>query len=80
MSKELEWAEAGDLKRQIRKAKQKTARFEEYLIWKVFRQIASAVSHMHEKRVMHRDLKPANIFLMRDGTIKVNAECIIPIH
>ena len=47
------------------------ARFEEFLVWKVFSQIAGAVEHMHEQRVMHRDIKPANIFLMRDGTIKV---------
>ena len=31
----LEWAHAGDLKRQIRKAKEKGARFDEVLIWKM---------------------------------------------
>ena len=31
----LEWAHAGDLKRQIRKAKDKGARFDEVLIWKM---------------------------------------------
>ena len=67
----LEWAHAGDLKRQIRKAQEKGARFDEILIWKLFTQIANALRHMHSKRTMHRDLKPANIFLSSDGTIKV---------
>jgi len=67
----LEWAHAGDLKRQIRKAQDKGARFDEILIWKIFTQIADALRHMHSKRTMHRDLKPANIFLSSDGTVKV---------
>jgi NIMA (never in mitosis gene a)-related kinase 1/4/5 len=67
----LEWAHAGDLKRQIRKAKEKRARFDEVLIWKIFSQVADALRHMHSKRTMHRDLKPANIFLSSDGTVKV---------
>jgi len=34
-------------------------------------QIASALKHMHDKRIMHRDLKPANIFLSAEGELKV---------
>ena len=60
-----EWAEAGDLKRQIRKLRQKGARFHEHVIWKYFLQIAEALKHMHLRRIMHRDLKPANIFHRR---------------
>lgn len=67
----VEWAAAGDLKRQLRKAQEKSTPFEERIIWKYFSQIADAIKHMHEKRIMHRDLKPANIFLTLDGTIKV---------
>lgn len=67
----IEWAAAGDLKRQIRKAQERGVGFEERLIWKYFSQICDAMQHMHEKRIMHRDLKPANIFLTLDGTIKV---------
>jgi serine/threonine protein kinase len=64
-------AEAGDLKRQLRKAKERDARFDERVVWKYFSQIADAVAHMHSKRIMHRDLKPANIFLTLTGTVKV---------
>jgi len=35
------------------------------------RQIASALSYMHNHRVIHRDLKLANLFLDRDGNVKV---------
>lgn len=66
-----EWAAAGDLKRQLRKAQEKGVGFDERVIWKYFSQICMAIQHMHEKRIMHRDLKPANIFLTLDGTIKV---------
>jgi serine/threonine protein kinase len=67
----IEWAAAGDLKRQLRKAQERKVGFEERIIWKYFSQICDAMQHMHEKRIMHRDLKPANIFLTLDGTIKV---------
>ena len=67
----FEWAAAGDLKRQLRKAQEKQAPFEERIIWKYFSQIADAIQHMHERRIMHRDLKPANIFLTLDGTVKL---------
>ena len=67
----FEWAEAGDLKRQIRKAIEKKARFDERVVWKYFSQICEALHHMHERRIMHRDLKPANIFLMASGCVKV---------
>jgi serine/threonine protein kinase len=67
----VEWAAAGDLKRQLRKAQEKQVGFEERIIWKYFSQIADAMQHMHERRIMHRDLKPANILLTLDGTVKV---------
>jgi NIMA (never in mitosis gene a)-related kinase len=34
-------------------------------------QIAAALKHMHEKKIMHRDLKPANIFISNDNSLKV---------
>lgn len=66
-----EWAAAGDLKRQLRKALERNENFSERIVWKYFSQIALAMNHMHEKRILHRDLKPANIFLTLDGMIKV---------
>ena len=60
----LEWAEAGDLKRQIRKAREKSARFEEPLIWKIFSQICMAVAHMQERRIMHRQVLQCFPFIL----------------
>lgn len=67
----FEWAEAGDLKRQIRKAREKDIPFHERIVWKYFSQLCDAVEYMHDKRIMHRDIKPANIFLTLQGVVKV---------
>ncbi|TMW64234.1 hypothetical protein Poli38472_012856 [Pythium oligandrum] len=67
----FEWAEAGDLKRQIRKANEKRVRFDERTIWRYFTQLCAAILHLHRARIMHRDLKPANIFLTLQGEVKV---------
>ncbi len=34
-------------------------------------QVGSAVSLVHERRLIHRDLKPANIMVMADGLVKL---------
>lgn len=67
----VEWAEKGDLKRLIRRAISMDIRFKETEIWEYSRQLASALDHMHQKRIMHRDLKPANIFVAMDGALKL---------
>ncbi|KAG7393932.1 Serine/threonine-protein kinase Nek7 [Phytophthora pseudosyringae] len=67
----FEWAEAGDLKRQIRKANEKGVRFDERTIWRYFTQLCGAILYLHQNRIMHRDIKPANIFLTLKGVVKV---------
>ena len=67
----VEWAEKGDLKLLIKKAIEEDIYFKERQIWDYIHQIASALAHMHEKRIMHRDLKPANIFIDGQGALKV---------
>jgi serine/threonine protein kinase len=67
----IEWAEKGDLKRVIKKAQTEELLLDELKIWEYMYQIASALKHMQEKRIMHRDLKPANIFITADGTLKL---------
>lgn len=67
----IEWAEKGDLKRVIKRAQTDELPIEELKIWEYMYQIASALKHMQEKRIMHRDLKPANIFITSDGNLKL---------
>jgi eukaryotic-like serine/threonine-protein kinase len=37
----------------------------------LFLQVATAVSHAHEKLVVHRDLKPNNILVTKDGDVRL---------
>ena len=67
----IEWAEKGDLKKLIKKAISEESTIDERKIWEYLYQIASALKHMQERRIMHRDLKPANIFLVADGSLKL---------
>lgn len=67
----IEWAEKGDLKKLIKKHQADELPLDEKKIWEYLYQIASALKHMQEKRIMHRDLKPANIFLVSDGSLKL---------
>jgi len=67
----VEWAEKGDLKYIIRRAIQEDSHLEERKIWCYISEMAHALSHMHEKRIMHRDLKPANIFISSDGRLQL---------
>ena len=48
----IEWAAAGDLKRQVRKANERGKPFEERVIWKYFSQICDAITHMHSRRIL----------------------------
>ncbi|HEX7901910.1 MAG TPA: serine/threonine-protein kinase [Planctomycetota bacterium] len=39
--------------------------------FKILRQIADALSHVHEKGVVHKDLKPENVLIDAGGTIRL---------
>ena len=67
----LELAGGGDLSKLIGYFAKEGRLIAEKTIWQYFSQIADALQHMHEKRVMHRDIKPANIFVTEKGVPKL---------
>lgn len=67
----VEWAANGDLKQHIKDIRSRNEVIPERQIWKYIHQIASALQHMLQMRVMHRDLKPANIFMDQRFNLKL---------
>ncbi|GBM25473.1 Serine/threonine-protein kinase Nek8 [Araneus ventricosus] len=65
---EMEYADGGNLAQYLAQMKNL---MEEKDIFLLFKQIVSAIKHMHDHNILHRDLKTANIFLTKDGTVKV---------
>ena len=66
-----EFADAGDLRRQIRARAQSSAYFDERAVWQVLLQVLLAFSHIHGRNILHRDVKPANIFVTKQGLVKI---------
>ncbi|XP_022250142.1 serine/threonine-protein kinase Nek8-like [Limulus polyphemus] len=64
----MEYADGGTLQQYLSNLK---TTLEENEILDLFKQIVSAICHMHEHNILHRDLKTANIFLTKDGLVKV---------
>lgn len=46
-------------------------RFPEHEALRILEQIASALNHIHEERLVHRDIKPENILVTEDGFAKL---------
>jgi NIMA (never in mitosis gene a)-related kinase len=62
-------ADGGDLATKIRRREGKL--FDEDEIWHDLIELALAIKHIHDRKILHRDLKTANVFLMKDGTVKL---------
>lgn len=67
----MEYAEKGDLTKQIRKARDSNAPIPEEFIWLIAFQICMGVGYLHSLKTVHRDLKCMNIFLTKDNVIKI---------
>ncbi|OCF54570.1 PEK/GCN2 protein kinase [Kwoniella mangroviensis CBS 10435] len=48
-----------------------TAGLTEEEVWRLLRQVLSALAHMTSLGIVHRDLKPSNILLDGDGNVKI---------
>lgn len=74
----LELCEGGDLRSHLdhlrkRRGRERrpTAGVEESLVISWTKQLASALTYLHHKKILHRDLKPQNIFLKDKYNLKV---------
>ncbi|KAG5463979.1 hypothetical protein LSCM1_00155 [Leishmania martiniquensis] len=71
MAMVLDYANAGDLRHEIRNRSKTKRPFAEHEAGLLFIQILLAVHHVHSKRMIHRDIKSANILLCSNGLAKL---------
>jgi serine/threonine protein kinase len=57
----------GDLEQYMKRRKGKL--MNEIEVLQLFVQIALAIKHTHDRKILHRDLKPGNIFLTTSGIV-----------
>jgi len=67
----MEYADGGDLYKQIKARQQGMKYFKEHEILFIFLQLCLALDHIHSQRMMHRDLKTANVLLTATGLVKL---------
>ena len=67
----MDYADGGDMYNRIAKQKEIGCLFPEEQILDWFVQMALAMNHIHDKKILHRDLKTQNIFLTGTGDIKI---------
>jgi serine/threonine protein kinase len=63
----MEYCDGPDLGRLV----SKHGRLPESQVRRILGQLAAALDHMHERRLIHRDLKPGNVMLTRAGVVKL---------
>ena len=67
----MEYAEGGNLADVIAAHGRRSEPFPHHLVLRWFAQLASALRHLHDNRVLHRDLKAQNVFLTLDQRVKL---------
>jgi NIMA (never in mitosis gene a)-related kinase len=67
----MTFCEGGDLASAIRAQKETGALFGENQVLDWFAQLALALGHTHERRILHRDIKTQNVFLSRGSLVKL---------
>nr|CCC47784.1 putative serine/threonine-protein kinase a [Trypanosoma vivax Y486] len=67
----MEYADGGDLYKQIKARQQSGRHFKEHEVLFIFLQLCLALDHIHMNKMMHRDLKTANVLLTTTGLVKL---------
>ncbi|RNA05217.1 serine threonine- kinase Nek1-like isoform X1, partial [Brachionus plicatilis] len=65
----MDYCDGGDLYTKIQSMRGNPINEDQILDW--FVQIALALKHVHDRKILHRDLKSQNIFLTKSGVIKL---------
>lgn len=76
----MEFAENGDLEKQIAQLRKRKNAMPEWRILEIFVQIVAGLRELHKRKIMHRDLKAANVFVcakrVKIGDLNVAKEMI----
>jgi len=67
----MEYADGGDLAAAIARRREATRRYHEREAMSIFAQLALALRHVHDLRILHRDVKSQNVFLTNSGVVKL---------
>ncbi|KAA6379100.1 MAG: hypothetical protein EZS28_025373 [Streblomastix strix] len=67
-----EFCSRGDLRKQINELQKLSEKERLIRVCELFTQIILALNFMHSMGVIHRDIKPENIFIMEDGTVRLD--------
>jgi serine/threonine protein kinase len=67
----MEYADGGDLFGHLKKVNTTGKRLTEEQVMALFTQVAMAVKHMHDRRMLHRDIKTQNVFLTKSHVVKL---------
>jgi NIMA (never in mitosis gene a)-related kinase len=63
----MDYADGGDLANKIKEAR--GVYFKESLVLDWFTQMALALKHCHDRKIIHRDLKSQNIFMTANNKV-----------
>ncbi|RNF17023.1 putative serine/threonine protein kinase, partial [Trypanosoma conorhini] len=67
----LDYANAGDLRQEIKSRAKASRAFREHEAGLLFIQVLLALHHVHSRHMIHRDIKTANILLCSNGLVKL---------
>jgi NIMA (never in mitosis gene a)-related kinase len=67
----MEYADGGDLAAAIARRREASRRYHEREAMSIFAQLALALRHVHDLRILHRDVKSQNVFLTSGGVVKL---------
>jgi serine/threonine protein kinase len=67
----LDYANAGDLRQEIKSRAKSNRPFKEHEAGLLFLQVLMAIHYLHSKNMLHRDIKSANVLLCTNGIVKL---------